>query len=91
VRGYESSTRWAWSTRYTYDALGGSKRVIGNAELQFPFPGSGKDRSLRWFTFADAGQVYQENQKILPRRAALLGRYRPVVDFPGGPAEVELC
>ena len=38
--------------------------MIANAELQFPFPGSGTDRSLRWFTFADAGQVYQEHQKL---------------------------
>ena len=34
--------------------------VIGSAELHFPFPGSGADRSLRWFGFADGGQVYQE-------------------------------
>ena len=37
--------------------------MIGNVELQFPFPGS-KDRSLRWFTFADGGQVFQEKSKI---------------------------
>ena len=65
VRGYESSSLGIVDP-YTYDALGGAKRVIGNAELQFPFPGSGTDRSLRWFTFADAGQVYQENQKMRP-------------------------
>jgi outer membrane protein insertion porin family len=65
VRGYESSSLGILDPR-TFDALGGAKRVIGNAELQFPFPGSGQDRSLRWFTFADAGQVYQENQKIRP-------------------------
>ena len=46
------------------DALGGSTRLIANGELQFPFPGSGTDRSLRWYTFADAGQIYQEGQKI---------------------------
>jgi outer membrane protein insertion porin family len=65
VRGYESSSLGIVDP-YTYDALGGSKRIIGNAELQFPFPGSGQDRSLRWFTFADAGQIYQENQKMRP-------------------------
>jgi outer membrane protein insertion porin family len=65
VRGYESSSLGIVDP-YTYDALGGSKRIIGNAELQFPFPGSGTDRSLRWFTFADAGQIYQETQKIRP-------------------------
>jgi outer membrane protein insertion porin family len=84
VRGYESSSLGVVDP-YTYDALGGSKRVIGNAELQFPFPGSGQDRSLRWFTFADGGQVFQEQSKIRAA-AALLGGYRPVVDFPGGSA-----
>jgi outer membrane protein insertion porin family len=64
VRGYQSSSLGVVDAFYG-DALGGSKRVIGNAELQFPFPGSGKDRSLRWFTFLDGGQVYQEGRKML--------------------------
>jgi outer membrane protein insertion porin family len=63
VRGYESSSLGVVDPTYN-DAIGGSKRLIGNAELQFPFPGSGTDRSLRWFVFSDAGQVYQENQKM---------------------------
>ncbi|TFW32972.1 outer membrane protein assembly factor BamA [Massilia horti] len=63
VRGYESSTLGRVDPTF-YDAVGGSKRLIGNAELQFPFPGGGTDRSLRWFVFSDAGQVWQENQKI---------------------------
>jgi outer membrane protein insertion porin family len=63
VRGYESSSLGLVDP-FTLDALGGARRVIGNAELQFPFPGSGTDRSLRWFTFADTGQVYQEGQRI---------------------------
>ena len=63
VRGYESSTLGVVDPVYG-DAIGGSKRVIGNVELQFPFPGNTKDRSLRWFTFADGGQVFQEKSKI---------------------------
>jgi outer membrane protein insertion porin family len=63
IRGYESSSLGVLDPS-TFDALGGSKRVIGNAELQFPFPGSGTDRSLRWFVFGDGGQVFQEQQKI---------------------------
>jgi outer membrane protein insertion porin family len=63
VRGYESSSLGLVDP-YTLDALGGARRVIGNAELQFPFPGSGTDRSLRWFTFADTGQVFQEGQRL---------------------------
>ncbi|MEW6021805.1 MAG: outer membrane protein assembly factor BamA [Pseudomonadota bacterium] len=63
VRGYESSTLGVVDPVYG-DAIGGSKRLIGNAELQFPFPGSSKDRSLRWFVFADGGQVFQEKSPI---------------------------
>ncbi|TYQ21095.1 UNVERIFIED_ORG: outer membrane protein insertion porin family [Zoogloea ramigera] len=63
VRGYESSSLGAVDARYG-DALGGASRLIGNAELQLPFPGSGQDRSLRWFGFLDAGQVYQEGEKM---------------------------
>jgi outer membrane protein insertion porin family len=63
VRGYESSSLGIVDP-YNFDALGGAKRVIGNAELQMPFPGGGTDRSLRWFGFFDAGQVYQEGQKM---------------------------
>ncbi|MGZ3181523.1 MAG: outer membrane protein assembly factor BamA [Telluria sp.] len=63
VRGYLSSSLGIVDP-YTGDSLGGATRVIGNAELQFPFPGSGTDRTLRWFVFSDAGQIYQEGQKI---------------------------
>jgi len=63
VRGYESSSLGVVDPNY-YDAIGGSKRVILNAEVHFPFPGSGTDRSLRWFTFADGGQVFQEDAKM---------------------------
>ncbi|CDG83424.1 outer membrane protein assembly factor BamA [Janthinobacterium agaricidamnosum] len=63
VRGYLSSSLGVVDPS-TNDALGGASRLIGNAELQMPFPGSGNDRSLRWFGFLDSGQVYQEGQKM---------------------------
>ena len=63
VRGYLSSSLGAVDPT-TADALGGASRLIGNAELQMPFPGSGQDRSLRWFGFLDGGQVYQEGEKM---------------------------
>lgn len=40
------------------NSLGGTRRVIGNAELLFPMPGSGKDKSVRLSTFVDAGAVF---------------------------------
>ncbi|MEJ7807599.1 MAG: BamA/TamA family outer membrane protein, partial [Telluria sp.] len=62
VRGYLSSSLGVVDGRG--DALGGATRLIGNAELQLPFPGGGPDKSLRWFGFLDGGQVYQESQRI---------------------------
>lgn len=62
VRGYEGSSLGPKS-RTTNDPLGGASRLIANAELQFPFPGSGNDRTLRWFTFFDAGNVFAEGER----------------------------
>jgi outer membrane protein insertion porin family len=46
--------------------IGGQARIVFNTELQMPFPGSGVDRSLRWFAFFDGGQVFnpQDGEKI---------------------------
>ncbi|MFT5531848.1 MAG: outer membrane protein insertion porin family [Burkholderiaceae bacterium] len=62
VRGFDSSS--LGPKALNGDPLGGSSRVILNAELQFPFPGSGADRSLRWYTFVDGGNVFADQQKI---------------------------
>ena len=61
----ETDTSSSSGTRYNLP-IGGQARVIMNAELQLPFPGTGVDRSLRWFTFLDAGQVFnpQDGQYI---------------------------
>jgi outer membrane protein insertion porin family len=64
VRGFESSSLGPRDSGVNNDPIGGSARLIGNAELQFPFPGAGNDRTLRWFTFFDAGNVFDEGQKI---------------------------
>ncbi|MEX0959770.1 MAG: outer membrane protein assembly factor BamA [Burkholderiales bacterium] len=39
------------------DALGGSRQLIANMELLFPFPGLEKDRSVRLSAFVDGGFV----------------------------------
>ena len=63
VRGYETNT--LGPREINGDSLGGATRIFGNAELQFPFPGSsGADRTLRWFAFADAGNVFGIGEKI---------------------------
>ena len=39
-------------------SLGGTLRAIVNNELLFPFPGMAQDRTVRLFTFLDAGSVW---------------------------------
>lgn len=70
VRGFTAGSLNVSGSRVTGTTyrlpIGGSARLIANAELQLPFPGSGIDRSLRWFTFLDAGQVWnpQDGESI---------------------------
>lgn len=56
VRGYEGGSLGPRDVD-TNDYLGGSRRIVGNVQLYLPFPGASRDRTLRWFLFADAGQV----------------------------------
>jgi len=44
--------------------IGGNRKINVNGELYLPVPGSGNDKSLRLFTFIDAGNVWGENEKI---------------------------
>ncbi|MCK9507240.1 MAG: outer membrane protein assembly factor BamA [Pigmentiphaga sp.] len=63
IRGYEAYSMGERDTPYG-DILGGAKRVVGNVELLLPFPGTQQDRTLRWFLFADAGNVFADRQNI---------------------------
>jgi outer membrane protein insertion porin family len=44
--------------------IGGARKINLNSELYFPVPGTGNDKSLRIFAFADAGNVWREGEKI---------------------------
>jgi len=57
VRGYEGASIGPRDNFTTGTYLGGAKRIIGNVQLYLPFPGASRDRTLRWFVFADAGRV----------------------------------
>jgi outer membrane protein insertion porin family len=59
VRGYDTGTL-APKDSVTGDSVGGSKRLVGNAELLFPFPGAVNDRSLRLSAFVDAGAAFND-------------------------------
>jgi outer membrane protein insertion porin family len=62
VRGYKTSGLGPKDERE--DALGGTRRVLGNFEVLFPLPGTKNDKSFRLSLFADAGQVYGKDEKI---------------------------
>ena len=44
--------------------IGGARKINLNSELYFPVPGTGNDKSLRIFAFADVGNVWREGEKI---------------------------
>ena len=51
-------------TNSTLVYLGGSKKVVLNAEFIGPFPGTGNDKTLRMFAFVDAGSAFADNDPI---------------------------
>lgn len=62
VRGYESGSLGPRDTNG--EALGGDRRIVGNVELFFPFPGLGNDKSIRMSTFVDGGMVFGQGEKF---------------------------
>ena len=63
VRGFDSNSLGPRDTA-TNEAIGGNKRLIGNAELLFPVPGMGRDNSMRMSGFIDAGNVWGYDSKF---------------------------
>jgi len=63
VRGYEPSSLGPRDAT-TNDPVGGAKLLVANVELTFPLPGTGYDRTLRVFTFMDAGNVWGDTDPI---------------------------
>ena len=55
VRGFFTST--IGPKDETGAPIGGSKKVVGSAEILFPLPGMSNDRSVRMGAFIDAGMV----------------------------------
>ncbi|HUW98386.1 MAG TPA: outer membrane protein assembly factor BamA [Acidiferrobacter sp.] len=65
VRGYQNESLGPRDILPPNDPIGGNKRVLATAEFFFPVPGtSANNRSMRFSTFLDAGQVYGPGQRI---------------------------
>ena len=70
VRGYYPSSLGPRETETLSDGrtrlvpLGGQTRLVGSAEFIFPLPGTGNDRTIRSFVFADAGTVIGEGDSF---------------------------
>ncbi len=56
VRGYDSNSLGPRDS--TDSVLGGPRRVIAGVEMFAPFPGMGKERSVRLSGFVDGGAIY---------------------------------
>ena len=62
MRGFDQNTLGPRDV--TGSTLGGSKKVTLNAEFIGPMPGTGNDRTFRWFAFVDAGNVWGDAQDV---------------------------
>jgi outer membrane protein insertion porin family len=70
VRGFEQSTLGPTARSIQNDSssalvyLGGSKKMVLNAELLMPFPGAGNDKTLRLYGFTDIGSAFGDSEKV---------------------------
>ena len=65
VRGFEQGSLTTGTQRSLgLTATGGTKKINFNAELLSPLPGGGKDRTLRVYTFLDAGGIYGPDEGL---------------------------
>lgn len=62
VRGYRSGSLGPRDS--SDNSLGGDRRVNGNLEVFFPFPGMEDDKSVRASVFSDSGWVYGAGEKL---------------------------
>jgi len=62
VRAFEQGSLGVVDPTGAY--IGGAKRLNLNSSLYFPVPGTGNDKSLRIFAFADAGDVWRDGERM---------------------------
>lgn len=62
VRGFDQGSLGQVDNLGAY--LGGNRRLNVNTEVYLPFPGTGNDRTLRWFTYMDVGNVWAVEDRL---------------------------
>ncbi len=62
VRGFDQNSLGPVDVTGAY--IGGNRKFNANAELYLPIPGTGNDRTLRWFGYLDAGNVWGEGDNF---------------------------
>ncbi len=62
VRGFEQSSVGPTSSDTPPIYLGGPKKLVLNAEFLMPFPGTGNDKTLRFYGFTDVGRAYADSE-----------------------------
>ncbi|MEK7207730.1 MAG: outer membrane protein assembly factor BamA, partial [Pseudomonadota bacterium] len=65
VRGFRSRSLGPKDSLAPYDPIGGNRRVLGNMEFLFPFPGQSREnKSMRLSLFSDGGMVYGHGEQV---------------------------
>jgi len=68
--------------------VGGTRRVVGNAEFLFPFPGLAHDKSVRLSAFVDGGMIAE---KFEPDAARFAGGIAAFWVSPLGPLKISFA
>ena len=65
LRGFKSGSLGPRDTRFPDDSIGGTRRILGNAEFYFPVPATARDnKAMRMSSFVDTGMVYGKNENL---------------------------
>ncbi len=89
VRGFDSSSLGPIDPA-TGTRLGGTRRLVGNAEFLLPMPGMGLDKSVRLGVFLDAGQVWGKGEKMSVKDLRYSTGLSVVWSSPMGPLKFSL-
>ena len=100
VRGYRTSSigpKYFNTSVNRWFTTGGTRSVLGSAELYFPVPGLKKNESFRMSTFFDAGGVFSDDESLTSAERYKQGELRYSVGMglqwnsPFGPLQVSIA